>query len=461
MTNTTQSMFFKSDGVDAHWDTWMFYNEGTFYLFYLITEYSPGEGFGLATSPDGVTWTDHGWAIKASDKMVTYLGTGAVWKSPDYESSGRFICNYSEWRVEEDGRQTQNIFFAWSEDLMNWIKFGDDHIFTVDTRYYEQHGRWDCIFPLPRPQGGYYGYWTATPKDHVGFGFGQSDDGVHWEALPSPELIWEGADPPRSMEAGAVAEFNGKYYAIVGQGSRTMKTMIADNPAGPYTVAPANYALLENSGEHKHTYFARFLRTPDDILVNHHAVTRFQLDTGRDICYWAPLKRAFVDDAGTLWFGYWQGNEGLKKNILPVQFSGSTDGRIHLAATEVDTDGGVLIEGQITLPSASQPETEWPGIYIEYEAGQGSYLQVGPSGVTHFGLTALGGDTSEREDVMARAWPFGTSVSFRTLLKASVMEFYLDDLLIQSYSLPAAATGRIGLLNPANGITEVQVWNAT
>ena len=460
MTNATQSMYFKSEGVDAHWDTWMFYNEGTFYLFYLITEYSPGEGFGLATSPDGVTWTDHGWAIKASEKMVTYLGTGAVWKSPDYDSSGRFICNYSEWRVEEDGRQTQNIFFAWSEDLMNWTKFGDDHIFTVDTRYYEQHGRWDCIFPLPRPHGGYYGYWTATPKDHVGFGFGQSEDGVHWEALPSPELIWEGADPPRSMEAGAVAEFNGKYYAIVGQGSRTMKTMIADNPAGPFTVAPANYALLENSGDHKHTYFARFLRTPDNILVNHHAVTRFQLETGRDICYWAPLKRAFVDDAGTLWFGYWQGNEALKKNLLPAHFSGSTDGRIHMAATEVDTDGGVVIEGQITLPAASQPETEWPGLYIEYKAGQGSYIQVGPAGVTHFGLTAQGGGTSEREDVMARAWPFGASVRFRTLLKASVMEFYLDDLLIQSYSLPAAATGRIDLLNPANGIAEVQVWNA-
>ena len=41
------------------------------------------------------------------------------------------------------------------------------------------------------------------------------------------------------------------------------------------------------------------------------------------------------------------------------------------------------------------------------------------------------------------------------------MEFYLDDLLIQSYSLPAEATGRIGLLNPANGIADVQVWNAT
>ena len=64
MTNATQSMFFKSKGVDAHWDTWMFFHEDTYYLFYLITEYSPGEGFGLATSPDGVTWTDHGWAIK-------------------------------------------------------------------------------------------------------------------------------------------------------------------------------------------------------------------------------------------------------------------------------------------------------------------------------------------------------------------------------------------------------------
>ena len=460
MTTTTQSMFFKSEGVDAHWDTWMYFHKGTYYLFYLITEYSPGEGFGLATSPDGVTWTDHGWAIKASHKMVTYLGTGAVWKSPDFDNSGRFICNYSEWRVEEDGRQTQNILFAESQDLMNWTKFGDDHIFKVDTRFYEQHGRWDCIFPLPRPQGGYYGYWTATPKDAVGFGFGQSEDGVHWEALPSPELVWEGADPPKSMEAGAVAEFNGKYYAIVGQGTRTMKTMIADNPAGPYTVAPANYALLENSGDHKHTYFARFLPTPDDILVNHHAVTRFQLESGRDICYLAPLKRAFVDDDGTLWFGYWQGNERLKRTLVPTQFADTGGGRVQLADRNVDTEGGVVVEGQITLPAADLPEADWPGLYIGYDAGQGSYIQVGASAVTHFGLMAADGDRSEREDVMARAWPFGPSVRFRMLLKASVMEFYLDDLLVQSYSLPAAATGRIGLLNPANGIADVHVWNA-
>ena len=86
-----QSMFFRSLQVDAHWDTWMYDHEGMFYLFYLITEYSPGEGFGVATSADGVTWTDHGCALQASEKMEIYLGTGAVWKAADFATSGRFL----------------------------------------------------------------------------------------------------------------------------------------------------------------------------------------------------------------------------------------------------------------------------------------------------------------------------------------------------------------------------------
>jgi hypothetical protein len=74
---SSQSMFFRSLQVDAHWDTWIYFHEGIFYLYYLITENSPGEGFGVATSPDGVTWTDCGWALKASEKMEIFLGTGA------------------------------------------------------------------------------------------------------------------------------------------------------------------------------------------------------------------------------------------------------------------------------------------------------------------------------------------------------------------------------------------------
>ena len=131
-----------------------------------------------------------------------------------------------------------------------------------------------------------------------------------------------------------------------------------------------------------------------------------------------------------------------------------------MAEESVDTAGGVVIEGSVTLPAAGQPASDWPGLYIEYAPGLGSYIQVGPAGVTHFGLMAESENQSQREDVMARAWPFRDTVTFRTLLKESVLEFYLDDLLIQSYSLPAEATGRIGILNPTGAILDIQVWNA-
>jgi len=132
---------------------------------FLIQEHGIGDGFGVATSKDGVHWDDHGWAIRPSDKMVTFLGTGAVWKAPDFDQTGKFLCNYSEWRIEpETGRQTQNILFAWSTDLIHWTKFGDEYMFKVDQEHYDKYGRWDCIYPMPRAEGGYWGSWSATAK---------------------------------------------------------------------------------------------------------------------------------------------------------------------------------------------------------------------------------------------------------------------------------------------------------
>ena len=84
-------MIFKSDNVKAHWDTWTYYHEETYYLYYLITERSAGEGFGVATSDDGVHWHYRGWAIRESERNLVFLGTGAVWKSPDFEQSGSGI----------------------------------------------------------------------------------------------------------------------------------------------------------------------------------------------------------------------------------------------------------------------------------------------------------------------------------------------------------------------------------
>jgi hypothetical protein len=115
------AIVFKSEIVESNWDNWCYFHNGTHYLYYLIADHGPWSGFGVASSTDGMHWQDHGWAIRASDKMVEYLGTGAVWKASDFVTSGKFLCNYSDYRKEpESDKKTQNIFFAWSTDLIHW-----------------------------------------------------------------------------------------------------------------------------------------------------------------------------------------------------------------------------------------------------------------------------------------------------------------------------------------------------
>ena len=58
------ALMFQSHAVTSQWDTWAFCENGTYYAYYLITEHSPGEGFGVATSPDGQHWHDHGYSVR-------------------------------------------------------------------------------------------------------------------------------------------------------------------------------------------------------------------------------------------------------------------------------------------------------------------------------------------------------------------------------------------------------------
>ena len=90
----------------------MYFFDNKFYLYYLITEHSCGEGFGVAVSEDGVHFSDCGGQLFASESMVGFLGTGAVWELPK-GSPARFACNYSEWRDTPQGIG-QNILFALS-----------------------------------------------------------------------------------------------------------------------------------------------------------------------------------------------------------------------------------------------------------------------------------------------------------------------------------------------------------
>ncbi len=94
-----EKVFFKSDLVMSQWDTWLHFHDGINYLYYLAELNSKARwaGFGVACSSDGVSWQDKGVCLYASDRMVSFLGTGSVWRSPSFATDKTFICNYSEY----------------------------------------------------------------------------------------------------------------------------------------------------------------------------------------------------------------------------------------------------------------------------------------------------------------------------------------------------------------------------
>ena len=180
-------MLFRSKTAAKTWDAWIYWEDGTYFLYYLISDEYVCDGFGIATSQDGIHWQDHGWALRHSEKMVRYFAFGSLWRNLGAWDQPKYICSYSEWQVE-DGRNVQVLYFAASDDLLTWERLGDDKAFRIDERFYKrvepnaigpwQDPRWDGMCVIPRTEGGYYGYWTATPKDFLGFGFGVSADGA-------------------------------------------------------------------------------------------------------------------------------------------------------------------------------------------------------------------------------------------------------------------------------------------
>jgi len=433
-----QTMFYKARAVETGnmWDTWLYLHEGTYYLYYLAKSGARWDNISMATSPDGVHWKEVG-RVLFKEPDVTWMGTGSTWKSPNYKKDGKFFMNFSWWIGPR-----QTIFFAESTDLVHWNRLDrKKYEFKQDTRWYQPNGRWDCIYTIARPGGGLYGYWTATPKPETGgrFGFGQTFDGVTWEALPPPKVHGVGGG-----EAGAVEKIGKKYYMMFGT-KGMMVTLVADRPEGPFHAAKKNLALLSG-----HTYFSRFFPTPDGVLVNHHSIAR-----NRQV-YFGLLKSTVVDGEGTLRLGWWKGNEKLKDGATVVELprpAAKADSPIAICDKMLDADAGALLEGRLTLPAATDAKPV--GLYISCGKDQGSAILVYAGGRSELGVMKADGTGFRAEKRVDRQMDFGRTPAFRLLLKHSLLEFYLNDILIECYSLPTSADGRIGLIGD---ISDLKAW---
>ena len=387
-------LMFHSTAVTKQWDTWAFVENGTWYAYYLITEVSYGEGFGVATSSDGVHWTDHGyvWHGPAWVKYKRWQGTSSVWRAADFNTTGRYLINYSECYPE--GNQT--ITFAESFDLIHWSRPApyNTTYFNIDpSKGYTGAmggGRWDTIYSIPAPgpgqqnlRDGYprYGYWTASPSELINqtFGFGITHDGLQWEALPSPPMI----DAPQGGgELGAVEYIpfrngsGGAYYAMIGYGwPRTMLTYYAPTPAGPFSRAQKNVNLVNGS-----CYYARFFRGPNmEVLVTHQSWTH----AGTHFAYIAPYKEATLDDEGQLYLTYWKGNDAMKGAKLPLVPNASSP---RFYAGGVNVSKGAVMEATFVRPAADANPSTWPGFLMEYADTPGALCVVlQPDGMVAIG----------------------------------------------------------------------------
>jgi len=439
---SVQTMFYKarSKQTGNMWDTWLFHHGGTNYLYYLANSQGPWNNISMAVSPDGVHWTEQGRILRKG-MDVTWMGTGSTWQSPRFEQDGDFHMNFSEWKGPR-----QTIFFAKSKDLLHWTRLGNEYEFVQDERWYEKNGRWDCIWTIPRPGGGLYGYWTASPKAATGgrFGFGETLDGITWKALPPPKVSGVGEG-----EVGAIEEIGDKYYMMFGTGG-LMLTLVADRAEGPFAPAGKNPRLLAG-----HTYFARFLPTPDGVLVNHHSIAR----DGQ--VYFGTLKTAVVDNEGTLRLGWWKGNEKLKQEAIEVKLPAlpaEAVPTVVMLASKFDASGGLVMEGAFKLPASK--EAQPVGLFLAQGDDSGTAILVHANGSVELGPMRADSSGFKAEQSVDREWKFNPVVRFRLLLKGSLLELYLDDLLMQCYSLPQNSSGRIGVIlaGDPSAVTALKAW---
>lgn len=491
-------MLFKPSTVACAWDTWLYYKDGTHYLFYLFNSRTDAywDGLGVATSPDGVHFSDHGPIIRKSDEAV-WLGTGMTW-----EVNGKYYLNFSEFRA---GRQEVN--FAESDDLLHWRRLTyEEYVCRLDPSWYAEDPtlspqRWDCIWVLPAENGpGFIGYLTAVasegPKGLCGtVGFVTSPDGKHFRAEPP---VIESGFWGDGLEVGAVERENGRYYMLLGVfhaplGGRSLGRLpggecgmyVATSTAarGPFRIQPGQPLLLGSSPS-VFTYFARFYRLKGELLVNHHTVARTTphvgMNAGPDVMF-APLKKTHIDQNGILSLRWWAGNEALKGQPLAVHLeecsysralvsSQAEDDHLTFSAfanafaylpTYFNIERGVVLEARVTLLESNGPLSS-VGLFIEGQpAGTGSLALTQSNGWLTVG--AWNGYNFKAED--SKPFPFqpGRTENWRILLRGPYLEIYLDDVHIQSYTINHRAGGRLGWVVEAGAarIQAQQAWEMT
>jgi len=440
-SETIQAGFFTPKRAGMIWDTWIYYHDGKYYMYYLAGAGGRWDGHELATSDDGVHWKEYGVMVKPR-AGVEWMGTGHIWKSPDFDKTHRWVMNYSEWF---DGKQ--DIMFVTSTDLLHWTKVDEKLRFVQDVRWYKEKGRWDCIDAIQRPDGSLYGYFTADPDAAkvnyrpCGFGFAESKDGITWTALPPVEGDMGG-------EFGGIQKIGQKYYILISEG----RVAVGDKPEGPFYGQKKNPNVF---GKGCNIYFPRFFHTaPGGPLVNH-------FYTGGTV-FAAPLKDVEIDREGILRLTWWKNNDKLKAK--PVETKLVAAGKeyassLRMLDTKLDLGRTHVIEGTVGEVSHQAAGAGQHGIFFDQGNGQGQCLLLGRE-AAQFGAVKADGSHLNILQTTSRDMDFGPALKFRLVIRGDMMELYVNDYLMNLNRVKC--NGQIGFMgaDDERALENIKVWHS-
>ena len=496
----------------AMWDPTLWY-EPKDHKFYMLSMHykdnSPadgGTGMWLAESEDGVHF-------KGVGRVLSYEG-GLFKMFINRTADGRYCVNFGSTNTEDNPfAPNDTMRYAVSDDLVHWEIVDENH---PDGRWYCEGGRWDHMYVLYNEEDKtYYGAVVATPKagESGCFGLQQSADGIRWTPLPPPAIEWDEIPPINCLEGGGLERIRDKYYYIggfvgyAGSYGYNLYTFVADDIRGPYRPDRSAFRLcgfdrmdrvfIEN--------LAAFCRVGKDVLVSNAVMAG-----GRDDVWLIPLRRAKVGEDGHFRLYWWEGNEALKGESLPLSWSlcsvnappavlnegeegvwtpavfevEETSLRIRpktpkgptvtdvtaMAALDrvLDPTEGLVLEGDLICTSApayltAERKTHcWRparvGFWVEdhENGGRAITLDIGHPYKRHSNVMELNWDGSRcdltvidengEDSACVRGITAGERHSFRFLWRLNILQLYMDDQFVQTFVVDRPPTGRVGVI---------------
>lgn len=452
-------------------DNFILFEGGKFYLFAMYAkDGAPRDENGyrnvyLAVSDDGVHWEERGAVIEEAPFPI--------WAMAVHRAGGQFILNHGSFGA--DGKQ--NVIKQWaSRDLLHWTYLGEERDVHPDFSQCGENARLDCMYVL-HEEDGYYAF--ATGPQWLFY----SKNGVDWQSLPTPRIEW-GDYPPSPMpadegifEVAGCEKVGGRYYLVggwfnyLGYPGYGDHVLSARSPKGPFSPCSPKYRLNGHS-ERWVCLWARFCRTPDELLVSSYMADGYSYECGST---WLPPLKKVLCGTNSISLGYWQGNESLKGEVLPA---GSGSFRpVPFAAgavlaggegvslktntcrsslcrlpTEIcaafspceEIAGGVVLEGELCFTSPSPRETDGAaGFYLPETEKGGTAMLVGTSGVLrigHFfesnGAPVFVPEDESRTGIYATATRIeqGKKHAFRLFVRRNMFELYIDGVLAQTFN---------------------------